>query len=124
MINTTDKDVVEVIKFQRTIDEYSKDNLSIQLKYSDSILVINDKTQTLMTKKLDYKQVDKKIISIILPPKSTVLVGGSINRPISADSIKFIQNNLAKDYSINDIYKKTNKSGGLFPPFHITYVIK
>ncbi len=124
VLNTTDKEVTAVIKFQHPIDKYSKDSYSIQLKYADTILVVNDKTQSRLTKKLNYKQVDNKTISITLPPKSTVLVGGSINRPISADSITLIKENLATDYSINDIYKETKKSGGLFPPFHVTYKIE
>jgi hypothetical protein len=124
ILNTTDKEVIAVIKFQRPIDEYSKDSFSIQLKYADTILGINDKTQSLLTKKLNYKQINLTTLSITLPAKSTVLVGGSINRPISADSITFVKDNVATDYSINDVYKKTKKSGGLFPPFHVTYKIE
>jgi hypothetical protein len=124
ILNTTDKEVTAVIKFKQPIEEYSKDSYSIQLNYADTILFVNDKTQAQLTKKLSYKQIDLTTLSITLPVKSTVLVGGSINRPISADSITFVKDNVATDYSINDIYKKTKKSGGLFPPFHVTYTLE
>jgi hypothetical protein len=124
VLNTTDKEVTAVIKFQRPIDEYSKDSFSIQLKYADTILVVNDKTQKELTKRLNYKQINLTTLSITLPAKSTVLIGGSINRPISADSITFVKDDVVTDYSIKDVYKKTKKSGGLFPPFHATYKIE
>ncbi|MDA3614339.1 hypothetical protein [Polluticaenibacter yanchengensis] len=124
VLNTTDKEVTAIIKFQRPIDEYSKDSFSIQLKYADTVLVVNDKTQIQLTKKLNYRQINSTTLSITLPAKSTVLVGGSINRPISADSITLIKDNVVTDYSLNDIYKQTKKSGGLFPPFHVTYKIE
>lgn len=124
ILNTTDKEVTAVIKFERPIDEYFKDISSIQLKYADTLLVVSDKTQAQLTKKLSYKQIDLTTLSITLPAKSIVLVGGSINRPITADSITFVKDNVATDYSINDIYKKTKKSGDLFPPFHVTYTLE
>ncbi|MEO6454597.1 MAG: hypothetical protein ABIN97_11010 [Ginsengibacter sp.] len=104
--------------------EYFKDSFSIQLKYADTIFVVSDKTERVLTKKLVYKQIDLTTISITLPAKSTILVGGSYNRPISADSITLIRGNVVTAYSIKDIYKKTKKSGGLFPPFHSTYKIE
>ena len=124
ILNTTEKEVTAVIKFERPIDEYCKDSSSIQLKYADTIFVVNDKTQTQLIKKLNYKKINLTTLSITLPARSSVLVGGSLNRPIAADSITFIKNSIATDYSINDIYKKTKKTGGLFPPFHVTYKIE
>lgn len=124
VLNTTYKEITAIIKFGRPIDEYSKDSNLIKLKYADTILIINDNTQKQLVKKLNYKQIDLNTIAIKLPAKSTVLVGGSINRPISADSITFVKDDAATNYSINDIYKKTKKSGGLFPPFHFTYKIE
>jgi hypothetical protein len=124
IVNSTEKEVTALIKFERPIDNFFKDSNSIQLKYADTILIINDKTQTHLTKRLSYKQINLTTLSTTLPARSTVLVGGSMNRPISADSITLIKDNIASDYSIKDIYKKTKKSGGIFPPFHSTYRIE
>lgn len=122
--NKTDKKVTTVIKFAGPIGEYMRDSFSIQLRYADTILDINDKTQNALTQKLNYTTLNSETIVIDLPPKSTVLIGGSINRPLSADSTKFIKDGNDKTYSLNKLYKKTKKTGGLFPPFHLTYTIE
>jgi hypothetical protein len=124
VLNTTSKEVTLSIKFLQPISAYAKDSLSIQLKYADTILTVNDHTAVYLTKKLSYQQIGIKTISIIIPAKSTVLIGGVHNRPLSTDSITIVKNEVATNYAIKDVYQQTKKSGGLFPPFHTTYKIE
>ncbi len=98
--------------------------MSFELKYMDTILKVNDKTEKRLTKRITYNQTDLATISIILPAKSTVLVGGSYNWLISIDSITLRNDHETTARSIADIYKKTERSGGIFPPYHDTYKIQ
>lgn len=124
VVNTTNHEVTTVIKFQRPIEDYLKDSFSIQLRYADNILSVNNKTKSKLNSHLNYKQMDRSTISFSIPAKSTVLLGGSYNRPPAADSIKFTRDKMPIAYSLDEIYKQSKKTGALFPPFHVTYTLE
>lgn len=124
ILNATDKNVTAIIKFSRPIEEYLNNDFSIQLYYNDKILPVNDKTKSQLTKRLNYTRINPLAISIDIPAKSTVLIGGSINQPIDADSISIIKDEIRTDYTLTEIDKLTKKTGGISPPFHRTCKIE
>lgn len=123
VINYTDKPVTAIIQFTLPIDIIDDSERSLSLRYSDTTLSVNDKTRDLLPKKLNYIQTDSNTISIDIPQHSTVLIGGTLNRAIAADSIVFIVNGSTRAYTQETISKHLKKTGGLIPPFHFTYTI-
>ncbi len=124
IVNKSDKSVKATIQFVSSSDVLKADETSLSLRYADTILQPNDNTRELLTQKLIYRQTNSNTIEIDIPKNSTVLIGGTANRAVAADSIKFIINDIVQAYTPQTISKHLKKSGGLFPPFHFTYTIE
>ena len=112
-----------IIQFTSSIEQIKNNDTRLSLHYADTILKINDKSAGFLNKKLSYNQINYNTISIDIPKHSTVLIGGTYNRPIAPDSIKFVIDEKIREYSLQTISKHLKKTGGLFPPFHFSYTI-
>ena len=123
IVNNSEKAVTAIIQFTSPIDEIKDSETSLSLRYSDTVFVVSDKTKELLSKKLTYIQTNSNTITIDIPKHSTVLVGGTINRAIAADTIKFVVSDTIREYTQKTFSKHLTKTGGLFPPFHFTYKI-
>jgi hypothetical protein len=68
-------------------------------------------------------QINTNTISVEIPEKSTVLIGGGSNQPIMADSLTFITNDISYNHSLASLYKRSKRTKGLFSTIHYTYTI-
>ena len=123
IVNSSENKTKLIIKFNKPIEYISQYPYLLQLKYSDSILNIDNNTQKLLSKKLTFTQIDANTISVEIPEKSTVLIGGGSNQPIMADSLTFITKEIPVKYSLESIYKHTKRTKGLFSTIHYWYTI-
>ena len=123
VVNNTENKIKLVIKFSKPIDYITQYSHLLQLNYIDSTLNVDNNTKKLLSKKLSYTQINTNTISVEIPEKSTVLIGGSSNQPIMADSLTFITNEISVKYSLESIYKRTKRTKGLFSTIHYTYTI-
>jgi hypothetical protein len=123
VVNSTENKTKLIIKFSEPIEFITQNTYNLQLNYIDSILNIDNNTHKLLSKKLTYTQINTNTISVDIPEKSTVLIGSGSNRPIMADSLTFITNEIPVKYSHESIYKYTKRTKGLFSTIHYTYSI-
>ena len=124
IVNKSDKPVTTIIQFISPIDELKNSNMAVSLRYTATVLTINDKTRDLLTEQLAYEQIDANTVKVDIPEYATIVVAGTYNRAIAADSIKFIVDGTIREYTRETISGHLKKSGGLFPPFHFTYTIE
>jgi len=122
-VNLSDKTVQVIIQFTSPIEQLKNNDTRFRLQFADTILKINDKTAGFLNLRLNYNQINYNTVTIDIPKHSTVLIGGTYNRPIAADSIKIVIEGNIREFSSITVSKYLKKTGGLFPPFHFTYTI-
>ncbi len=120
IVNASSTPVIATLKFSYPVQQMLEE---LQLRYTNRVLEVDDNTTRLLKTDLSYVTIDSLTISVRVPPYSTVLIGGAINRPIAADSFRFEINGSVLAYSLRSISKDLKKSGGIVPPFHFSYII-
>jgi hypothetical protein len=124
IVNKSANPVTAIIKFSYPIEQLKLTRQQLILKYADTILNVHDDTKNFLRTDLPFKQLNTHTLSIIAPSHSTVLIGGSMNRAIAADSFGFIINGTLSKYSLQSISRHLKKTGGVYPPYHFTYMIE
>jgi hypothetical protein len=124
VINSNANKATLIIKLSEPLELVTETNYYLQLKYIDSVLQVDNKTESLLSKKLTYKKIDTNTISVDIPANSTVLIGGGSNKMLMADSLTFIQNENRLEYSLESIGKSTKRTKGVFSPIHFMYTLK
>jgi hypothetical protein len=124
VINSNATKATLLIKLSEPLELVVQTNYYLQLKYIDSVVEVNNKTENLLVKKLTYKIIDTNTISVDIPAKSTVLIGGCSNKMLMADSLTFIQNEKRFAYSLTSISKSTRRTKGMFSPIHFMYSLE
>ena len=123
IVNASSNPVIAVIQFSTPVQQLLSSRQGLALRYANRILEVDDNTERLLKTDLSFVMIDSQTISIRVPPYSTALIGGTLNRPIAADSFHFNLNGRLLDYSLRTISKDLKKTGGVFPPFHFTYIV-
>lgn len=121
--NSSSKETWVTIKFNRPWREVITDRRQLQLLYRDSLLRINRRSRKYMTKKLQYREVNAYKLYMVIPPQSTLLVGGWANKLLDADSIRFNHDGNRFVYSI-DSFVKHMESRRSFRSVQYTYHVK
>jgi hypothetical protein len=124
VVNKSGETTTVVIHLRMPLEQLQRSNRFLKLIYADTVLKVSDKTKDALTKKLEYSLISQNRISIEIPPKTTVLIGGATNGLIYADSIKFSTNTSENTYTMESLSKHVSRSGGLFPPYQYTYTIE
>jgi len=102
------------IKLDEDIDSLRNIESNLVMKYSNSILEINDDTENITTVKLPYKELDHFNIVFSLPPKSTLFVGGNYNVLSQFSEFIVMQDSRVDTIKIGDT-SKIESSGGITP---------
>lgn len=124
VLNSNANNAILIIKLSKPLELVIETSYYLQLKYIDSVLQVDNKTESLLSKKLTYKIIGTNIISVDIPANSTVLIGGGSNKMLMADSLTFIQNENRLEYSLESIGKSTKRTKGLFSPIHFMYTLE
>lgn len=125
IINKREREVMMTIELTSDLVEVEKIDYQLELKYSDSILKVDDNTKNQLDRKIKYETVDSKTIRIELPPKSTILLGGGFNGlPKQFKTFSIEKSNMTESLSSKEMEAKAEQKKKSSSPFHFVYVIE
>ena len=122
--NWSSKEVWVTIKFQEPWRAVIARERRLQLLYVDSLVKIGRNTNKYLTKKLPYREVNAHKLYIVIPPRSTLLVGADFNKLMDADSIRINHDGDRKDYWFPALADSLKRDRSIFRSAKFTFNIK